>query len=771
MKASAAGRRRRGGNGSAACKAFTLVELLVVIAISVILLGLLFGPIIQSFNLTRKARSVAQAQDAARFGMERLTRELSEAAYVFDNTTTPVILPLEDVANARRLNAYGAGAGLAYPGGDATPPIIGAKIDLLVAATYGSRRGDPLAPGDMRDPTTGGLVGGSNPRFPLAPGSRAVRYFIGLRNPVVKDNAGQIVYAGGLPQLRFYSNVYEFPRSDDDLNPFILYRAEFDPSDPNLINQNPTDYDSVQENRGGFNDPNFFYNLNPASSQSRQIGPGGENPWVGNGKSYAENWQAIATPMMSSQNADLLAWRKDRARAYVTGDPFQVLASFSPSTVVGDTATPGFLESAGSEAPSAVPTNYRAKYAQWVLPYALTVYRGATRNSLSGPNAGTLSLVVEQAPTATPGVFQQQVSLRNSTGVLATTGDNLYYSVNPASGRLFVKTPNLAFAVDPNRGRIETGLPPLAGSNTGVPFFTDSTGTIYTMQPASAGPNFGEPLQTVFRLNTRSVSAGGTDALGNKIPTNQGILAADLFRNQTTAGGMGANYYAAPAPGVSGVGLLAPDSAPYVSPYTVFAQAATHAGIMLAHGSERVTGPDNALTYTNLVPYTRVPAVVTTDASQPGQVVPDTNDPTKDMYAAFVDGTRDYGIETDLPPYDRAVLKFDLPGMPGQKIVGLPAKRSTDTSATTPQKEIRVFYLWQNNYTRNANGEPVDANGNAVAAEGRTTIRREADVVKVDYSTRSLINIALGARVYDASSGQPQLIQVRDKVQINNASR
>ena len=62
--------------------AFSLVELLVVIAITTILLGLLFGPIISSFNLTRRARAVSQAQDAARFGLERLSRELGRATYI-----------------------------------------------------------------------------------------------------------------------------------------------------------------------------------------------------------------------------------------------------------------------------------------------------------------------------------------------------------------------------------------------------------------------------------------------------------------------------------------------------------------------------------------------------------------------------------------------------------------------------------------------------------------------------------------------------------------
>jgi len=92
-------------------------------------------------------------------------------------------------------------------------------------------------------------------------------------------------------------------------------------------------------------------------------------------------------------------------------------------------------------------------------------------------------------------------------------------------------------------------------------------------------------------------------------------------------------------------------------------------------------------------------------------------------------------------------------------------------------RELRVTYLWQNNYARKTTGEPIDVDGLSIAdlptaqPGEQKAIRPEADVVKVDYSTRSVINITLGARVYDSSTGQPQLIQVRDKVQVNNVGR
>ena len=74
--------------------AFTLTELLVVIAITTILLGLLFVPIIQGFNITRRTAAETAAQAAVRTGLERISRDLSQAVYVFDNSATPILLPL-----------------------------------------------------------------------------------------------------------------------------------------------------------------------------------------------------------------------------------------------------------------------------------------------------------------------------------------------------------------------------------------------------------------------------------------------------------------------------------------------------------------------------------------------------------------------------------------------------------------------------------------------------------------------------------------------------
>ena|SRR5947207_4923299 len=72
--------------------AFTLIEMLVVMAITTILLGLIFGPMVQSFNLTNRARVQVLAQDTARAAMETIQRDISNGVFVFDNTNQPINL-------------------------------------------------------------------------------------------------------------------------------------------------------------------------------------------------------------------------------------------------------------------------------------------------------------------------------------------------------------------------------------------------------------------------------------------------------------------------------------------------------------------------------------------------------------------------------------------------------------------------------------------------------------------------------------------------------
>ncbi len=708
---------RRGG-GRNGRQGFSLIELLVVIAISSIILFLLFGPIIQSFNLTRRARAISQAQDAARFGINRVVQELSTATYVYDNGGVKVAVPMQGAA-PRGEFAF-AGYNLANPA--TWPQISYARIDLVPTGTRD--------PNGVIDPTTGRSVQGVEVR-PQTRGRRVVRYFVGLRNPVAADGT-----------QGFYENVYEFRRDDNNFNPLILYRAEFDPEDPRLFNM--ANYSSAVVESGGFNDPAFFYNRNTAS----------------NGRTYAENWRQISTPVVNSLNLDLTIWNRDPQRQVRAGDPFKVAISFTPSAVSGDTATPGFLNNEAAEQPFAVPTLYSTKYGAWTYPYRITFLRGATR--AAAPQFGSITFEVTNA-TASGSV---EVNVLSSEGSLAL-GPNgaLYTAYLQNSGKIFVKTPALVFILDPARGRIETGLPPILGDTGGVPAIYEN-GIVTPGNPALmvAGnnplANIGELVETKFRVNTRDPQAGVT------LPTNQGRIAVDLFQNGYVRVG-------APAADIDGLG-----NGTLLSPLQAFGVGAvgSRRGILVASGTDTVFGPDNNEGSSMLVPYYRV-SVLSSIQQPAGTLEPsDTTTPLQNKHYVQPIPARapryqfDYDLhpDPDAPgdPY-QAFLKFDAPG---ENAIGLLARRTDEGRPGIAEKFLEATYLWQNNYARNpANGMPLDKDGNEILIG--SAARPEPDAVKVDYATRSLLNIGFGARIYDTSQPQPYSITISDKVQVNNVGR
>jgi hypothetical protein len=250
-----------------------------------------------------------------------------------------------------------------------------------------------------------------------------------------------------------------------------------------------------------------------------------------------------------------------------------------------------------------------------------------------------------------------------------------------------------------------------------------------------------------------------------------------------------------------GTGLL--------SPLDVFGTgtAATRRGIQVVPGSERVFGPDPGALVTNrLVPYARIPSLAATGNLGHRSAVA-IEDIEADPNAA---GRVRY---TDLPPISarylfdhilfepgtgngrqRARLRFENGTDDSEtdnnalavaaRIPGLPARPASDPGLNADLALLQpgnsghndgyvlVTYLWQNNYSRNPNtgadfNKPLRTDLSAVATDDRP----EPDIVKLDYSTRALINVQLGARVYDVSTSTAQSVTVSDKVKVNNVGR
>jgi prepilin-type N-terminal cleavage/methylation domain-containing protein len=702
-------------------RGFTMTELLVVIAITSILMGLLFIPIIQGFNVTRRARAESEAQTAARTGLERITREIRSAAYVFDNTGAPVAIPLNRTVNMA-------------PGGTPTnlPLIMFAKIDIVPSGTQG------LAPGDVLDPTTGQGLDGSMVRLPLAPGTRVVRYFLGLQRNLTPAGA-----------METYSNPYEFGLSpfdpkDVSHNPILLYRAEYDPADPNLID--PSQFNNPASGAGGFNDPLFFYNTNVAP----------------NGNSFAANWKRIASPVVQGPTMDMVVWRKDSSGDLVADAPMRTLVRFVPGTVVGDTAVPGHLQAAAAEAPSAVPTMYTSKDGQWVLPFTVTIFRGASGAGASRPTYGTLQVRFDREVLAN-GQTRVRATPTASEGSLQTDLNEFYVVNEPASGRLFVKSPNLTFAVDSSRGRIETAFPALAANDSGAPLCMVA-GSLVAAAPGVT-PTNGDLLPIVLRLNTRDPQAGvGT------VPTNQGRVAVFPLGL-----GTGIGYVSDTANAIAG---------DIPSPMRTFGNGnlgslGSGGGLMIVPGSEQVSAPDLAAvtsSISTLVSWHRAPSA-TGSVVKKATLVDDPLDgtaPARRRWTAAT-GARTFLLEQDTQPNDGIRFQFDEEGGPG-----LPSKSVTD-SGNVAERILEIRYLWQNNYARKVggaqNGWPVNTDDQSLvdlaggSQSGRQSVVPDPDVVKVDYATRSQIVVDFGVGVYDTNTRRARTLQVSDRVRVGNLNR
>src|SRR5438132_6754399 len=180
-------------------RGFTLIQLLVVMAITAILLGLIFGPLIQGFNLTNRARVQALTQDVARRAIEIGMRDVSNGVFVFDNTQEPINLWVKDP------NGVEEAMLLPY-----------AMVDLVPPARAQDQNAN-LQLSDV-DPTTGLAFVRGNISLPLAPGRVIIRYFLGLRNNTCST--------GSQPD-KPYTNFYDDPAaaSLNDHNPVLLYRA------------------------------------------------------------------------------------------------------------------------------------------------------------------------------------------------------------------------------------------------------------------------------------------------------------------------------------------------------------------------------------------------------------------------------------------------------------------------------------------------------------------------------------------------------------------
>jgi len=361
-----------------AARGFTLVEMLVVMAITVILLGLLFGPMVQGFNLTNRARVQVLAQDSVRQVMEQLERDIADGVFIFDNSGQDMNFWVPDPNAAR---------GAVLPAVPMGVPF--ARMDLIPPAHVNDQNPaiDPTVP---IDPTTNLPVEDARGdlALPIAPGRVIHRYWIGLR-----DNASMSdgEYGTSGRPIKPYVNIYESKRNrslrDDDHNTFLLYRAVFSPYllngavDTRLVNLGR--YGTVER---ALADPNFFYDNDTVQAPAGE--PAAMPGWRdlnGDGHvNYSENWKAVARSLVPPDRADMVTATRDEK-----GDPiYDVVAGlprmrlvpevrFQPSYVGNDPGVPSSTDDTASEAPNVPPSAEVQSYGHWAIPFGLYIYRSS----------------------------------------------------------------------------------------------------------------------------------------------------------------------------------------------------------------------------------------------------------------------------------------------------------------------------------------------------------------------------------------------------------
>lgn len=375
---------------------FTIVELLVVITITIILMGLILGPIVSTFNMTRQANTMVAAQNTARTTLEQISREISQAMFVYDNSNTPIVFPVEqpDGAKVEISALYG-------------------KIDLILPKLVMHCNNPKHPDNQSRDYERGDDAWPScpvcnsddieaRPKQPLVADGKIVRYFVGLAN----NDPGANIDIYPTPGYR------DWAETGAPLNGFILYRAEVDPYDQNLFDLDSNDQPILD-------DPNFFY------------GP------------HWREWKAAAKPVGPQTDTDLVVLKMDESANTIQ----TVIPSvrFQPSQITNNSFDPTQVTDEGVETPTTIPTVFRAAYGAWASSigtinkemYNVSVVRN---DSATGANTwyrtardGSNHLVIyKHAGNSSSPVFD--ITNYEQTGTFTPSDPEVAFVVDPVRG-------------------------------------------------------------------------------------------------------------------------------------------------------------------------------------------------------------------------------------------------------------------------------------------------------------------------------------------------
>lgn len=385
-------------------KGFTLIEILVVLALTLMVMGLIFGPLIKTFQITRRAETIIRAQDNARMALSQITGDLSNAMYVYDNTRDPIYFPV--------LNSLG---------NPVVTQVLYAKVDLVLPKMRGyCPKNTAHTPGGIQRreeaaPTcpVDGEILELKPVEPLIPDTMIVRYFLGLKDPT-----------------QDYYNAYNYKLAEADKvdNTYVLYRAEFSPFNSALF-----EYADQAHFNANLSDPNFFYN-----------------------PPYAQAWRKISRPVVTLNDIDLITIEFD-----ASGNPIVTpTVKFTPTAVYNDPLVPTTGAKEQPEKGEAPPTMYKASYGHWVLPYKVTldsdnqpgvVYETMLGLGTTGQDPGT-DMCIYRTSGSTDPVFVFNITHYLNTKDASPYGAGEMWPTNLGEREL-------AFTVDTIKGTVNCAFP------------------------------------------------------------------------------------------------------------------------------------------------------------------------------------------------------------------------------------------------------------------------------------------------------------------------
>jgi type II secretory pathway pseudopilin PulG len=335
---------------------FTLTEMLVVVAVTIIMMGLLLGPLAQTFNLTSQGRTMIAAQDNARVALQQLSRDMQDAMFVYDG------LPL----NLWHYSEYESSLDEPSPTADAVAvpyTVSGAMMDMVLPRmrffclqfNHYLNVVEPSRDGSQIDtrrvaidtcPRPGHEASAVElrPTDPLQPEEVRVRYFIGLRQPTVDQTEPNATLPGSTSDRSnpHYVNGFLFRNTAAPSdNMYVLYRVEFDPRVDTTAGF-PTRNWLLANGRPN---PNFFYDA-----------------------AFAPEWKSRAVALVTGEDTDLVRMVRVSSNMWQPQPTVRFGATAIPNEALNPNAATGTFELEGIESAPRSPTAYAADFGNWAGP-------------------------------------------------------------------------------------------------------------------------------------------------------------------------------------------------------------------------------------------------------------------------------------------------------------------------------------------------------------------------------------------------------------------